>query len=153
MVQRGKLPEPITATHLANLKPLKHVGGKMSEAKCKDPAFAKYLGECCNGSRVWGDHGADTYVDDKRKEWAVFCCGGCKSPLPLPPSQPPPAAASPVTLTHAQIARIGANREAALARKRAREEEEAAVAPSLPLLSDNDWSENGELRPVSSGCQ
>ena len=128
MVLRGQLPEPVSAAQLAGLKPLKHVGGKMSEAKSKDPAFAKYLGECCNGSRVWGDLGADIYVDDKGKQWAVFCCGGCKSPLPLPPLQPPSAVASPVTLTHAQIARIGANREAALARKRAREEEEAVLS-------------------------
>ena len=58
MVKRGELPEPTSATHLATLRPLKHVGGKMPKEACLDPAKAKYIGECHSGNRVWGELGA-----------------------------------------------------------------------------------------------
>ena len=81
MVQRGELPEPTSAAHLAKLEPLKHVGGGMSKEACQDPEKAKYIGECCGGRRAWGELGADIYIDDKvkDKQWAVFCCGACKA--------------------------------------------------------------------------
>ena len=48
-------------------------------------------------------------------------CGACKAPLPWLQLPPPSAPSTPVTLTVAQKAAIEANRQAALARKRARE--------------------------------
>jgi hypothetical protein len=121
MVQRGELPEPTSAAHLAKLEPFKRGGGKMSKEACQEPEKAKYIGECCGGARVWGDLGADIYVDAGGKRWAVFCCGACKAPLPWLPLPPPPAPSPPVTLTVAQKAAIEAKRQAALARKRAQE--------------------------------
>ena len=124
MVKRGELPEPTSAAHLAKLTPLKRLGGKMSKEACLDPGKAKYFGECCGGRRAWGELGADIYIDDKDKQWAVFCCGACKAPLPWLLLPPPPAAAPsvPVTLTVEQKQAIEEKRQAALARrKRARE--------------------------------
>ena len=121
MVKRGELPEPYSAAYLAKLNPLKRVGGGMSKEACQDPEKAKYIGECCGGRRVWGELGADIYIDDKDKRWAVFCCGACKAPLPWLPLPSPPAPSPPVTLTAEQKAAIEAKRQAALARKRARE--------------------------------
>ena len=121
MVKRGELPEPTSAAHLAKLKPAGRLGGKMSKEACQDPEKAKYMGECCGGSRVWGDLGAEIYVDGKGKQWAVFCCGACKSPLPWLPLPSPPEPSPPVTLTAEQKAVIEAKRQVALARKRARE--------------------------------
>ena len=106
---------------MAKLKPLKRGGGKMSKEACQDPEKAKYIGECCGGRRVWGELGADIYIDDRDKRWAVFCCGACKAPLPWRPLPPPSAPSPPVTLTVAQKAAIEANRQAALTRKRVRE--------------------------------
>ena len=63
MVKRGELPEPATAAHLAKLKPRARVGTPMSEKDRKDPAKAKYVGQCCGGSRVWGDGDAAVYMD------------------------------------------------------------------------------------------
>jgi hypothetical protein len=103
MVRRGELPEPTSATHLVTLKPLKRVGGKMSKEACQDPELVKYIGECHGGKRVWGDHDADIYVDEKGKRWAVFCCGARKAPPPRlsppPPPPPPLAAAAPARCT------------------------------------------------------
>jgi hypothetical protein len=126
MVKRGELPEPSSAAHLAKLTPLTRLGGKMSKEACQNPEKAKYIGECCGGRRAWGELGADIYIDDtvKDKQWAVFCCGACKTPLPWLPLPPPPAAAptAPVTLTVEQKKAIEEKRQAALARrKRARE--------------------------------
>ena len=129
MVKRGDLPEPTSAAHLAKLKPLR-VGGKMKEAACRDPSKAKYLGQCCGGTRIWGDFHADEYVDGNRNSFAVFCCGACRLPLPLP-LPPAPVAASPVTLTGAQIAAMEEKRQAALARKRAREETPPPPPPQM----------------------
>ena len=125
MVKRGELAEPTTAAHLSMLTPLR-VGGKMTAAACTDPSKAKYLGMCHSGTRVWGDLDADMYRDGSRNKFAVFCCGACKLPLPLPPA---PVAISPVTLTGAQIAAIEEKRQAALARKRAREESPPPTTP------------------------
>ena len=127
MVQRCELPEPRSAAHRANLAPLKRLGGKMSKEACQDPAKAKYIGECCGGRRAWGELGADIYIDDKDKRWAVFCCGACKAPLPWLPLPPPPAPSPPVTLTEAHKAAIEEKRQAALARKRAREVPAASI--------------------------
>lgn len=144
MVKRGDLPEPTSAAHLATLKPLKRVGGKMSKEACQDPELAKYIGECHGGKRVWGDYDADIYFDEKGKRWAVFCCGACKAPLPWQ-LLPQPAAPSPVTLTTAQMAMIEEKRQAALARKRAREERVVSSSPPcgpglptarVPLMSE-----------------
>ena len=114
MVQRGELPEPRSAAHLANLEPLKRVGGKMSKEACQDPAKAKYIGECCGGRRAWGELGADIYIDDKDKRWAVFCCGACKAPLPwlpLPPtSRRPRRAVSELGSTSACRSTSSSNR-------------------------------------------
>ena len=121
MVKRGDLPEPTSAAHLATLEPLKRTGGKMSKEACQDPAKAKFIGECHGGRRVWGELGADIYVDNKGKQWAVFCCGACKAPLPWLPLPPPPVPSPPVTLTAAQKAAIEEKRQVALSRKRARE--------------------------------
>ena len=63
MVKRGELPEPTTAEHLARLVPRKRAGGKMSEEDLKDPAKAKYIGECCGGERVWGDGNPSVYMN------------------------------------------------------------------------------------------
>ena len=135
MVRRGELPEPTSATHLVTLKPLKRVGGKMSKEACQDPELVKYIGECHGGKRVWGDHDADIYVDEKGKRWAVFCCGACKAPLPWLPLPPPAAPSPPATLTSAQKAMIEEKRQAALARKRAREEREVSSSPPCcPIL-------------------
>jgi hypothetical protein len=157
MVKRGVLDEPTTAAHLAKLTP-KGVGGKMSMVARADPAKAKYLGQCCRGSRVWGERDADVYVDADLNCFAVFCCGGCKLPLPLPLQAASPVAASPVTLTGAQKNAIEEKRQAALARKRAREESppppppppqmhlHAADAPRpKALYEDLDWAENGTI--------
>ena len=73
MVARGELPEPTSAAHLAKLEPLKRLGGKMSKEACQDPEKAKYIGECCGGRRAWGELGADIYIDDKAKRWALGC--------------------------------------------------------------------------------
>ena len=123
MVKRGELPEPTSAAHLAKLNPLKRVGGGMSKEACQDPEKAKYIGKCCGGRRMWGELGADIYVDEKGSRWAVFCCGACKAPLPWLPLPPPPAPSPRVTaLTAAQKAAIEEKRQAAIARrKRARE--------------------------------
>ena len=67
MVARGERPEPTSAAHLAKLNPRKRFGGKMSKEACQDPEKAKYIGECCGGSRAWGELGADIYIDDKDK--------------------------------------------------------------------------------------
>jgi len=84
MVKRGVLGEPKTPAHLAKLKPVK-VGGKMNvEAALADPAKAKYMGLCCGGTRIWGEFDAAVYKDANRNDYAVFVCGGCKEPLPLP---------------------------------------------------------------------
>ena len=73
------------------------------------------------------------FVDDKGKQWAVFCCGACKAPLPWLPLPPPAAPSPPVTLTSAQKVMIEEKRQAALARKRAHEEcNECVVSSSLP---------------------
>ena len=129
MVKRGELPEPGSAAHLATLRPLKHVGGKMTKEACLDPDKAKYIGKCHGGNRVWGELGADIFVDDKGKQWAVFCCGACKAPLPWLPLPPPAAPSPPVTLTLAQKAMIEEKRQVALARKRAREERVVSSSP------------------------
>ena len=129
MVARGELPEPTSAAHLAKLEPLKRIGGKMSKEACQDPEKAKYIGECCSGTRMWGDLGADIYVDDKGKQWAVFCCGACKAPLPWLPLPPLAAPSPPVTLTLAQKEMIEEKRQVALARKRAREERVMSSSP------------------------
>ena len=78
----ASFPSAFSAAHLAMLEPLKRTGGKMSKEACRDPEKAKYIGECHGGNRVWGELGADSFVDDKGKQWAVFCCGACKAPLP-----------------------------------------------------------------------
>ena len=94
----------------------------MSKEACQDPEKAKYIGKCCGGARVWGDLGADVYVDAGEKRWAVFSCGACKAPLPWLPLPPPPAPSPAVELTPVQKAAIEEKRQAALARrKRARE--------------------------------
>ena len=88
MVKRGDLPEPSSAAHLAKLNPLKRVGGGMSTEACQDPEKAKYIGECCGGRRVWGELGADIYIDDKRTNGgpsfvvapARRRCPGCRCP-------------------------------------------------------------------------
>ena len=105
-------------------------------------------------SAVWGDHDADIYVDEKGKRWAVFCCGACKAPLPWQ-LLPQPAAPSPVTLTTAQKAMIEEKRQAALARKRAREEHvvSSSLAAARPVAlayppSMSDW-----LLPVSGASE
>ena len=157
MVKRGELPEPTTAAHIAKLSP-KFSSGKTSEAACRDPAKAKYRGQCCSGSRVWGDFDAQVYLDGSRNSFAVFCCGACKLPLPLPSAA---LVSSPVTLTGAQKATIEQKRQAALARKRAREEASAPPLPPPPPprpadavelgaiakvpASDSDWVENTVL--------
>ena len=169
MVARGELPEPTSAAHLAKLEPLKRIGGKMSKEACQDPEKAKYIGECCSGTRMWGDLGADIYVDDKGKQWAVFCCGACKAPLPWLPLPPLAAPSPPVTLTLAQKEMIEEKRQVALARKRAREERVVSSSPPCgpgrptahvprpcltgccpcvmwqTLVSITDWAENGSL--------
>ena len=119
----------------------------MSKEACQDPAKTMYIGECCGGRRKWGELGADIYIDDKAKRWAVFCCGACKAPLPWLPLAPPPAAAraplAPVTLTVAQKEMIEEKRLAALARrKRPREvrgpigliRTQSACVASLPCV-------------------
>ena len=63
MVKRGELPEPATAAHLAKLTPRGRVGTPMSKQDRRDPAKAKYMGQCCGGSRVWGDGNAAVYMD------------------------------------------------------------------------------------------
>ena len=63
MVQRGVLHEPKTADHLAKLTPRGRVGTPMSKQDRRDPAKAKYMGQCCGGSRVWGDGNATVYMD------------------------------------------------------------------------------------------
>ena len=133
MVERDVLDEPINAAHLAKLKPKKRIGGKMSKAACEDPEKAVYIGLCCGGTRVWGDLGADIYHDEHDKEFAVFCCGACKAPLPWLPQPPVPATApSPAPITAAQRQRVEEQRQAALARKRAREEAPAPAPPPPP---------------------
>ena len=77
MVKRGELLEPTTAAHLAMLELKARVGSKMSKDACKDPAKAKYIGQCCGGTRVWGEGYAAVYMDE---------CGSCPRlacPLPL----------------------------------------------------------------------
>ena len=103
----------------------------MSKEVCQNPEKAKYIGECCGGRRAWGELGADIYIDDKvkDKQWAVFCCGACKAPLPWLPLPPPAAPSPPVTLTLAQKAMIEEKRQVALARKRAREERVVSRSP------------------------
>ena len=63
MVKRGELPEPKTAAFLAKLTPRGRVGSAMSEKDRKDPAKAKYMGECCGGTRIWGEGNATVYMD------------------------------------------------------------------------------------------
>ena len=76
MVKRGELPEPTTAAHLAELKPKGRVGSKMSKDALEDPAKAKDIGQCCGGTRIWGELGAAVYMDTY---------GGCPCPAcPLP---------------------------------------------------------------------
>ena len=83
------MPEPTSgsrsATHLATLKPLKCVGGKMAKEACQDPEKAKYIGKCHGGNRVWGELGADIFVDDKGKQSFAAAlarrrCPGCHCP-------------------------------------------------------------------------
>ena len=123
------LPEPTTEAELKKLK----LKGRGSTAyplghKKNTEMDPKYKGSCCNGTRVWGanDCRPYTFVNEKGAEFSVFCCGACRQPLPLPqlPPAATPAAAvtSPVTLTAEQLATIEEKRQAALARKRAREE-------------------------------
>ena len=161
MVKRGELPEPVSADHLARLKPLKRVGGKMSNEACNDPEKAQYMGKCCapGGTRMWGQGSADIFIDEDQngKQYAVFLCGGCKQPLPW---QSASTSASSVTLTAEQKAAIEEKRQAALARKRAREEAEVAAPqpqPPPPIRADTDWSENGHVEPcpahVGRMCQ
>ena len=57
----------------------------MSATACQDPAKAKHVGKCCGGSRVWGEGNTTEYVDINRNSFAVYCCGACRLPLPLPP--------------------------------------------------------------------
>ena len=149
------LPEPTTNAELAKLKP-KPRNGRGGETVAypfgheKNLAMdAKYKGkECCQGERVWGGQGFNpsTFVDDDKKEWAVFVCGACRQPLPLP------SAASPVPMTPEERAAVEAKRQAALARRRAREEErareekrarEVSAPPGYMYHGLNDWSENG----------
>ena len=87
---------------------------------------------CCKGDRVWGAETFDpcTFVDAHGKQFAVYCCGACRQPLPLP--QLPASSTSPVTLTAEMCAAIEVKRQAALARKRAREE---ATMPSEVRVS------------------
>ena len=149
MVKRGELPEPVSADHMARLKPLKRVGGKMSNEACNDPEKAQYMGKCCapGGTRMWGQGSADIFIDEDQngKQYAVFLCGGCKQPLPW---QSASTTASSVILTAEQKAAIEEKRQAALARKRAREEAEVAAPqpqPPPPIRADTDWSENGHV--------
>lgn len=159
MKEQVKLPEPTSADHLAMLVgPRKRAGGKMSATACQDPAKAKHVGKCCGGSRVWGEGNATEYVDGNRNSFAVYCCGACRLPLPLPP--PATVETSPRTVTDVERATIEVKRQAALARKRAREESSpppppppqmqmhaAADAPCCEALGNSsDWAENGELR-------
>ena len=161
MVKRGELPEPVSADHMARLKPLKRVGGKMSNEASNDPEKAQYVGKCCapGGTRMWGQGSADIFIDEDQngKQYAVFLCGGCKQPLPW---QSASTSASSVTLTAEQKAAIEEKRQAALARKRAREEAEVAAPqpqPPPPIRADTDWSENGHVEPcpahVGRMCQ
>ena len=63
MVKRGVLTEPKTAAQLAELTPKGRVGSTMSEQARKDPSNAKYMGQCCGGTRIWGDGDAAVYKD------------------------------------------------------------------------------------------
>ena len=136
------LPEPTTEAELKKLK-LKGRGSSAYPLGHKKNAEmdAKYKGNCCNGTRVWGadDCRPYTFVNEKGAEFSVFCCGACRQPLPLPqlPPAPTPAAVvtSPVTLTAEQRANLEEKRQAALARKRAREEANAPPPPPPPAMS------------------
>ena len=158
MVERDVLDEPINAAHLAKLKPKKRLGGKMSKAACEDPEKAVYIGLCCGGTRVWGDLGADIYHDEHEKEFAVFCCGACKAPLPWLPQPRVPAPRHPHLPHHRGAATACGRAAAGGTRTQARSRGGASPCPATTataaisqdrmimkhayVVSDHDWSEN-----------
>lgn len=163
------LPQPTTQAELDKLKPKP---SKRSGAPAAYPfghpkntkMAAMYKGkDCCGGDRVWGMEGLKpyTFIDDRQQEWAVFCCGACRQPLPLVPpaaAAAPPAAERVVQLAAEQRAAIEASQQAALARRAsaraAREEEERrarfAEQEAWLALADAhaqtvDWAEKREI--------
>jgi len=74
MVKPGDLLEPTSEAHLAKLTPRGRVGTPMSTQDRRDPAKAKYMGQCCGGTRVWGDGNAAVFTD---------ACGSCPFPACL----------------------------------------------------------------------
>lgn len=135
------LPEPTTEAELKQLKLKGRSGTAYPLGHKKNTEMdVKYKGKCCYGTRVWGadDCKPYTFVNEKGTEFAVFCCGACREPLPLPqrPSAVPAAAVtSPVTLTAEQRAAIEEKRQAALAQKRTREEAPSAPPPQAAVAS------------------
>ena len=95
MVKRGELPEPITAAHLAKLEPKGRIGSKMSKHALKDPAKAKYIGQCCGGTRIWGELDAAVYKD------TYGSCPRLACPLPLDSFD----VSSPLSVSHHSRAR------------------------------------------------
>ena len=82
------------------------------------------------------------YVDSHRNDFAVFVCGGCKKPLPLPtPSQPS---------AHTTWDSFGATQKASVRAAH------ADAWPHVPgqLATNQDFSENGyAISPHQSDVQ
>ena len=100
------MPTWLSASKSAPKPPTIRSGGITKKGTSRFESMdAKYKGQCCDGTRKWGD--GNPY---KRSDGAmVYCCGACRQELPRP------------ALTSEQMARIEANKAKALALRAAKQ--------------------------------
>ena len=100
------MPTWLSASKSAPKPPTIRSGGIAKKGTSRFESMdAKYKGQCCDGTRKWGD--GNPY---KRSDGAmVYCCGACRQELPRP------------ALTSEQMARIEANKAKALALRAAKQ--------------------------------
>ena len=111
----GSMPTWLSASKPVKPEPKIRSGGIAKKGTSRFESMdAKYKGQCCDGTRKWGD--GNPY---KRSDGAmVYCCGACRQELPRP------------ALTSEQMARIEANKAKALALRAAKQVTLALIAAS-----------------------
>ena len=122
------MPTWLSASKSAPKPPTIRSGGIAKKGTSRFESMdAKYKGQCCDGTRKWGD--GNPY---KRSDGAmVYCCGACRQELPRP------------ALTSEQVARIEANKAKALALR---------AAKQVSVVRLNADSIRCALTPYLTGC-